>query len=136
MHEIQPGEDTFEIGDLDVIKAFHVARRVAPIQVAIGMSVAELVRSTQDVSDDMVGEKMMASGMEVVSKMSDEDVDYVIHTCLTVVKKKVGDRWAMMQVGGKLMFKDTSMQTMVRLVIETIRGNVQDFFVAPLDAPK
>lgn len=127
---------TYSIGTLSAMHQFHVARRIAPVQMALGISFSELAKAvsptTAEAGGDSVSEEQFASAMkpvfDIVAKMPDEEVNYVIRHCLAVVRRKDGERWAQVQNGEQLMYQDIKMPTMMRLVMEVIKANMGDFF--------
>lgn len=120
--EIEVGGNTYLIGTIDARKQFHVARRIAPVLIALSSSL-EGVASL----DTM--EKMMSKAAEVVSKMPEDDVDYVLNACLTVARRKSGDSWARVMTGTNLQFADMGMDEMLRITVETIKENLGGFFL-------
>lgn len=134
MNEIEVAGHTYAVGRLDSFKQFHVARRIAPVQIAAGISFSELAKAMmvpgeeeKDVSEEAMA-KAFLPVIELVSKLPDADVDYVLKVCLGVVKRKEGERYAPLYAGDTLMYQDLSMPSMIRLVMEVIKVNVGDFF--------
>ena len=122
--------ETVEIGGLeyrveamDAMSQFHVVRRVAPIMANVGMTLAELRKSAAEEGKEEFMFRVLSAGMDVVSKMTDADVDYVLFKCLSKARRRQGDTERYMQVatGNQLQFQDLQMQDMVRLSIEVMR---------------
>lgn len=92
--EIDIDGNTYRISKLDALSQFHVARKLAPVVTAVGTAIFRPEVNTSDAA-------MMLAGpiAEVVSKMSEEDVNYVIKKCLAVVVRKQDDRWAAVMSG-------------------------------------
>jgi hypothetical protein len=61
---------------------------------------------------------------DVLSKMSDEDVDYVLKKCLTVCQKYTGTGWAPLMRNGNLMFDDLDLATLMQLTMEVVQDNL------------
>lgn len=128
--ELILGADTYQIGRLPALSQFHVTRRVAPILAGMGVSVIDALRGGGKLTDDnMVA--IMGTAAEVVSKMSDADVDYVIFTCLAVVRKRQGEAWAAVINGKQFMFQDMDMPLMMRLTVAVLKENLSSFFPQP-----
>ena len=125
------GGHEYEIGALDVFAQFHVHRRIMPILNTMTASLGAAFKAGKDKGDDLM-EAMLAPAMEVVSRMSDADVDFVLKTCLGAVKRNDGGRLAQVLVQGRLMYADVTMQQMVQLAIAVIRENMGDFSLGPL----
>lgn len=131
--ELPVGEDLYQIGRLSALSQFHVTRRVAPILANMGVSVIDSLRVSGKLSDDdMVA--VMGTAADVVSKMSDADVNYVIFTCLAVVRKKQENVWAAVVNGQQFMFQDMDMQLMMRLTVAVLKENLSSFFQQPTAA--
>lgn len=135
MNEIRIGDSTYQIGKLPAMTQFHVVRRVGPVIATMGNTVTKLMANGGNLGDE--GNLMQVMGVvsEVVAKMSDADVEYVIYACLAQVKRKQGERFAPFMTGNQFMFQaDTDMQLMMRLTFETLRENLGSFFPVPPDA--
>jgi hypothetical protein len=127
MSQIKVKGEEYACGKLNALAQFHVVRRLGPMLVVAGISV-EMLRTGMKVAlDDMVS--MAGPVMELLSKMSDKDVDYILFTCLAVVKRKQGDQWAPITVKdtNQLMFHDIDMPAMIRLVVEVLKENLAGF---------
>ncbi|WP_024904462.1 phage tail assembly chaperone [Robbsia andropogonis] len=114
----------YRIGRLDVKRQFHVARRLAPLLAGLGGA----LKNSAD--KDSVGfSELVAPIAEALSKMSDEDTDYVIDSCLSVVQRQSGNAWApVMARGGGMMFSDIELSEMLRLTVAVIQGSLGGFF--------
>lgn len=128
MNEIQINGEFYIIGKLDAMRQFHVMRRIAPIMAAVGGPVFDALSSGAKPNVDMLFALAAGPFADVVAKMSNEDSEYVIMTCLSVVQKRQANGIAPLVRAGQLMFADLDMKTMMRLVFETLRGNMSDFF--------
>ena len=121
----------YSFGKLDAIKQFHVTRRLLPVLAELGLSATTLA----SLSNESEGQDMMAivgPVMGLISKMDDADVEYIIKTCMSTVKRQQGDKWAPVQSpGGLLMFADIDMTVMIRLTIESVKENLGGFFGGP-----
>lgn len=124
------GGNEYRVESLDAMSQFHVVRRIAPIMANVGMTIAEMRASLGASEDDEAGKeefmlKVMQAAMDVVAKMTDDDVNYVLFKCLAKAKRKQGEdgaaRYMQVATGSNLQFQDLSMQDMVRLSIEVLR---------------
>jgi hypothetical protein len=72
--------------------------------------------------------------LAALGNMTDENADYVIDTCLSVVERKVGgDRgWQKIGTGGALMYDDIDLATMLQLVFRAGAENLSGFFDAAM----
>ena len=120
MGEVTIGGQDYTIGKLDARRAFHVARRLAPVMSAM--------------AGEEGGEPMNALGSmsEALAKMRDEDADHVINSCLSVCQRKNevhGTGWSPVAASnGRLMFQDIDLPQMMQLVWAVIQENLSSFF--------
>lgn len=105
---------------MDAKKQFHVARRLAPLLAGLGGA----IKGEKAGFAEFVGPIA-----DAVSKMSDEDTDYVIDACLRVVQRQQGQTWqAVTSRGGDLMFDDIDLPVMLRLTVAVIQQSLGGFF--------
>lgn len=121
----------YQFGKLPAMTQWNVLRRVAPAIVGVlGLANVKAAADNELDAKDLVTK--IEPFLAAMAKLSDADNEYVIDTCLSVVKRKVdGDRgWAQVGTSNALMFDDISMLVMLRLVFETGRENLAGFFDA------
>lgn len=141
MKEITVGEHTYSIGKLDALKQFHVARRLVPVLAAftkIGESSGAFEKRntedtpTEDGSEAEAPKRMSVGALlpiaEALSKMSDEETEYIIYTCLSVVQRQDSGSLQRVMIQGKFVYEDIKMPDMIKLTSETIMANMGDFF--------
>lgn len=127
MTDIEVNGVNYRLGKLDAFTQFHIARRLAPIQLAMGVSAGEL--ATKASADEAtIAAAIMGPIADIVSKMPQDDVDYILKTCLGAVSRQQGESYARVLVSGALMFSDITMQVMLRLAIAVIKENLDGFF--------
>lgn len=122
MSEITVGEHTYTIGKLDALKQFHVARRLVPVLAAFTK-----IGEGADLSQGF-GVGALIPIAEALSKMSDEETEYIIETCLSVVQRQDSGKLQKVMVQGKFVYQDIKMPDMIKLTSETIMENMGDFF--------
>lgn len=139
MSEIEVAGQTYQIGKLNAMTQFHLTRRLGPMLVVAGVSLDMLRNGMKVDINDIVA--MAGPVMGILSKMEDEDVDYIVFTCLSCVKRKqVGDTWAPMSTKDSkgaplLMFEDVEMPEMIRIVLEVLRINLGNFLTGLFGDP-
>jgi len=119
----------YRIGKMPALAQFHVSRRLAPILAAMGITMSMLKgdKDKPPTFEDFA--PILAPATEILSRMSDADSNYVIFTCLQAVSREQGEgRFAPVSSGTNLMFDDIDMVAMIRLVVETLKENLWDFF--------
>ncbi|ARG37155.1 MULTISPECIES: phage tail assembly chaperone [Acinetobacter] len=141
---INIGEHAYTIGRLNALDQFHVSRKIAPIiptlmpiitEVAKGdfAKVIESIEAVDGKDDeavdgkDLTGLQPLAEAlepfMEAFAKMPEDDVNYIIHKCLSVVKRGS----AIVCRGQSIMFDDLDMAQILPLVIAVIRVSMANF---------
>ena len=89
MNEIEINGVMYRIGRLDAFTQFHIARRLAPIQLAMGISASELAqKATAD--ESTIAAAIMGPIADIMSKMPQDDVDYILKSSLAIVSRKQG----------------------------------------------
>jgi len=123
---IEVGGHMYRIGRMDVRKQFHVARRIGPAM--LGFLGGSMLKGAK--LADMIGPVV-----DALSKMSDEDSDYVLDQCLVVVTRaQNGGEWArIIAPNGGLMFQDIDLPQMLKLAQSVLAENLRGFF--PTAAP-
>lgn len=131
MTEFDVGEKTYRVGKIDARRQWHLVRRVAPALVGV-VGIASLTNEEGQVVNPRAMIEKIEPFLAALGKMSDEDTDYVLDTCLSVVQRKIeGDRgWSSVGSGGALMFDDIDLAVMMRLAFEAGRENLSGFFDA------
>jgi hypothetical protein len=111
----------YKAGKIDARKQFHIVRRLAPVMSAAAG-----------------GGDMLAMLAGAISKLSDDDADYVLFGLLDVVTRKQenGLGYAKISTGKALMFDDISMGAMLKIAAESFKENMQDFFTVIRSALK
>ena len=108
----------YQIGSLNAFDHLHVVRKLAPALPLVEGLVAER----------NAGKDMTMLTVFVISKLSDEDSDYVISKCLSAVSRKQSSGYAKLMANGALMFNDLDVTDMLKLTAQVIVENLGDFF--------
>ncbi len=133
MREIEINGNNYQIGTLDAFKQFHVARRIAPVLFTLSSGTLELIKagSSSDDLSEMDILKAVGPMVDVISKMSDADSQYVLTTCLSVCSRQSGNGWQRVCVdGGSMMFSDITLHVMLQLAVTVIQDNMGNFMDA------
>lgn len=129
MSDFEYGGHQYHIGKLSAFKQLHVARRVAPI--LMGLADMAMTSEGKDLDFKQAVEPMVLA----ISKLSDEDTEVIIGTCLEAVSRKTSNKtMAPVFKGGNCMFDDLNMMDMLRLTAEVIKANLGNTFGALLTA--
>ncbi len=136
MEIIPIGGHDYAIGRLNALDQLHVSRKIAPIvpnimpiltEVAKG-DLEKVIESIEaDENAELGGLEPLAKAlepfMEAIAKMPEDDVNYVIHKCLSVVKRN----GAVVCRGESIMFDDLDMNHLLPLTVAVIRTNLGNF---------
>lgn len=130
------GEHDYTIGRLNALDQFHVSRKIAPIvptlmpiitEVAKG-DLSKAIESIELGDNNELGSleplaQALEPFMEAFAKMPEDDVNYVIHKCLSVVKRGS----SVVCRGQSIMFDDLDMVQILPLVVAVIRVSLGNF---------
>lgn len=128
MSEFELNGNTYRLGKLSAMEQFHVSRRIAPI---IPTLIPIFVRlSKGGLSSDLSGMgEALGAFADGISGMSDEHSEFVLSTCLAIVRRKNGDTWVPVwsKAHKACMFEDIDLSTMVNLTVRVIRESLEPF---------
>lgn len=127
---------TYSVGNINGVDQFHLFRRLAPMVATMGVQMFQLLSGKQAAEGMSKTDWMLLAAPLVgeMAKMPQEDVDYIIQNSLKVVRRRDGDAWApLLNAQGQLMFQNLGMVAMLRIILEVLRHNLDDFFVEPQD---
>lgn len=121
-------------GRLNALQQLHVSRRIAPVLASMGVSLAALRAGASVSADDLAASLGPVS--EVMAHMSDEVVEYIVGTCLSVVQREQdmgsGKKgWAPVARDALPLFADVDLMVMVRLVVGVLMENLSGFLQEP-----
>lgn len=112
-------EHTYEIGKLSAMQQLHVTRRAAPIFAALG--------SLSDLSLDAA----LIPISTALAGMADKDVEFIMATTLSVVRRKLpnGNGWAGVwnKQANQPQYEDINLSDMLFLAKEVMQLNVGSF---------
>lgn len=106
-------------GKLDVFTQLHIARKLGP-----AIAVVEGLVNPANADKD----KSLISVM-MLSQVPDQDVDFIMRKCLSVVVRRQGDSLAKIQSpNGQLMFDDIDLDALLTLTVAVLEESLGDFF--------
>ena len=136
MEIIPIGGHDYAIGRLNALDQLHVSRKIAPIvpnimpiltEVAKGDLEKVIASIETDENAELAGLEPLAKAlepfMEAIAKMPEDDVNYVIYKCLSVVKRN----GSVVCRGESIMFDDLDMNHLLPLTVAVIRTNLGNF---------
>jgi hypothetical protein len=142
MAEVEIAGGRYRINRMNVFDQAHVARKVAPIWFTMMGGYAEIANKAQQINGHLAmanGEdeggiptqtmfEVMMPISEILAKMTDDDVNYVIFKCLSVCDRWNGSNWAKMAQGTTLMFQETTtLEVLINLVMAVVNENLAPF---------
>jgi hypothetical protein len=129
------GGHQYRFGKLSAMQQFHVARRLAPVLTRLSDLDFGALSTT---SDDAVGRglRMMQPIADALHSLSDQDSEYVINTCMSVVQRAqptpAGDAWAFVwnKSAQRAMFEDIDLTVMLQLTLRVLMESLSGFLPA------
>lgn len=130
--EFALGDKTYRAKSLDAFKQLHIARRLAPVVNGLLDAWKSGGLPAQPTADEVweALPKMLEPFGRAVSTLPDEDVDYVILTCLRAVSISQGGGAAWSPVvspNGRLQFEDMPLAEMLQIVWNVIGADLGNF---------
>lgn len=128
MISIELSGNNYRAGKLDAMRQFHLSRRLAPIIPPLIPVFIKL--KAGGLEQDMLGfASVLGPFADGLAAMSDEDSEYIVGTCLSVVQRQNGKAWAnVWDVQGKVcMFDDLELPDMIQLTLRVIQENLGPF---------
>ena len=129
--EFDIGGVSYRADRLDAFKQLHLTRKLAPMVpklVPILDRLQKAFKAGKGVADDL-SEFAEAAGpfADAFAALPDENVDYIVKTCLSVVRRQQGATWSPIMLGDALMFSDLDIGQMIPIVFRVIRENLGNF---------
>lgn len=130
VEELTLANHSYRIGvrKLNAMEQFHVTRKLGPALVIAGVTFKALMEGVKVSIEDWVA--IAGPVMDVISRMSNEDVEYIIFTCLKAAERLSGGNYAPVLAadGRQLMFADMDQGELLQLTLAVLRDNLENFF--------
>lgn len=136
MENIELNGHEYVIGRLNALDQLHVSRKISPLVPTLMPIISEIakgdlektIKAIEDGDNgELTGLEPLAEAlsplMEAFSNLPEKDVNYVIHKCLSVVKRG----GAVVCRGETIMFDDLDMEHILPLALAVIRINLGNF---------
>jgi len=125
----------FTYGKMSARKQFHVIRRLAPAIADFAplfKLITKDVKSMESEDREDLGIKAIETLGVGLSKLKDEDADFIIDSFLDITSIDLGQGtgFAPLRTNGVLMYHDLTMQDELKIVFGGIKANFQDFIPA------
>lgn len=124
MNEYEIGDHKYQIGKLDALKQFDVARKLSAVLLWLAS-----MKEGQQPTPEAFAKAICA----MAGPIAKADSDFAIMVCMSVVSRQQpgGVGWAPVHSAGGLMFNDIDLMTMLLLTWRVLEVNrLVDFFSA------
>src|SRR5689334_16802135 len=132
MIEFDVAGKNYRADKLDVFQQFHVQRKVAPlipplipvyVKIQAMQAHGGLTKNLSAIAE------VLQPFTDSIASLPDKDAEYVLSTCLSVVRRQHGDHWApIWSASAKaLMFDDLDLGSALPIVVRVIRANLGPF---------
>lgn len=148
--EVTIDGNNYRTGQLSAKQQFHVARRLAPLITKMGAAASQGMltpqqQSVQQGTEQDTAEQQAAAAREwflalpvfeavaqSLSQLSDEECDYVIRVCMSVVSREQSGHWIGVwnRAADQPQFADISMPAMMQLTLAVLQDNLGSFMPA------
>ena len=135
MSEIKINGIEYVTGTLSAREQLHVARKLAPFLAHVFPALLRLSQQERPAEEgdtvDLAPLIMDAAAIpiaDVLCKMEEADVDYVVDKCLSVCQRKQKSNWAKVMINGQFAFADMKLKVLLELTAEVVKENLGDFF--------
>jgi len=136
LENIELNGHEYVIGRLNALDQLHVSRKISPLVPTLMPIISEIAKGDLEKTikaiedgdnEELTGLEPLAEAltplMEAFSNLPERDVNYVIHKCLSVVKRG----GAVVCRGESIMFDDLDMEHILPLALAVIRINLGNF---------
>lgn len=117
----------YQLNKLNAFEQWHLFRRCSPMLEAFGIGMLSLPAEVINGDDGSLTADMQmrvfAPVMDVISKLSDAESDYIMHKCLGRVRRSNGSSWVPLMSHGQMMFDDIDMGVLFQLTIQMLQEN-------------
>lgn len=129
--EFDIGGHSYRADKLNAFQQFHVSRKIAPLVPAlipVFLQVSKMQGGIKDNLDAIAA--VLQPFADGLASLDDKAAEYVMSTCLSVVRRRAGDNWAPVwsaQANG-MMFDDiNNLGAMMPIVVRVIQENLGPF---------
>lgn len=109
---------------MDARRQFHVARRLSAVLSPSADAIGKLAPDADSKANIVAA---IDGFFEALSKLPDDQLDYVIDACLDTVSRKDGTQWSPIRRGGAMMY-DLDLYTQGAIIYHVVRGALDGFF--------
>lgn len=119
--EISLKGHAYRLAKLNVFEQLKVARKLLPV-------LAEVIGEVKALGTDGAAmTQALPKIAEALSALPDDDVNAIIHPCLSVVARQHNNGWHAVFSQGELMFDDIDLLTLLTLVARVVADSLGNF---------
>lgn len=134
MAEFSVNGQDYRSAKLDAMRQFHLSRKLAPIiptLIPVFLKLAESRKaSNKPLTEDLSSfSDLLEPFAEGIAGMSDEHAEYILGTCMSVVKRQQGTAWSPVWNNAQkvCMFDDIDAGSMIQIGFQVIRESLGPF---------
>jgi hypothetical protein len=133
MIEFEIGGNQYRADKLNVFQQFHVQRKIAPLippLIPVFLRIQEMRAKQLGLVSNLASiSELLQPFADGLAGLPDADAEFVLSTCLAVVRRRAGDHWApVWSASAKaLMFDDLDLGSALPIVVRVIRDNLGPF---------
>jgi hypothetical protein len=126
MLEFEIGGNNYRASKLNAFQQLHVSRKLAGVLPKVLPAILAATEATGDIASVLTA---CEPAMEAVAAMPEGDVDFVFHTCLSVVSREQGTAWSPVwnQQAKVLQFGDIDLTQMTQIVFRVVKDSLGNF---------
>ena len=132
--QFEYGGRKYQLSKVNAFKQFHIVRRLSPILGDLVAVAPEMQKAKADGENANVEQlsKIAAPIMNGLSKLSDQDSEYVLFGLLNAVEvqQEPAGNWAKVCIDKNLMIQNLDLPTMMNLAGRAFMFNLESFFSA------
>lgn len=137
-NEFQVGDRKFKLGKIDAFRQFHIVRRIGPLLAELMPGLASMVKSQKKLEsmseDEKLGEFAVVAQpvMEGLSKLSDQDAEYVLFRLLGSVEVYQAEfgNWAKIATDKGVVMQDLELPVLLQAAGRALMFNLSGFFAS------
>jgi hypothetical protein len=140
MELFEHGGINYRLGKLLILDQVGVARRIMPLMTPLAPLLQELASAFLTAAQQQekdggparlpdISPALLTTVMDEFVKLKDEDVNYVISTCMSVVQRQQGTSYAPVwnRQAKTVQFDDVELMDVLTLTFRVIMGNIGNF---------
>lgn len=131
--EVTLTDKIYRVGKLNAFSQLYVFKRLSPMlpALAVGFGGLGALAEKEKDDEDIIPLTKLADAFNPVidtfAKLPDEDMDFILKTCLAVVHVQDGKEWHPVVSNGQIMYDTIEAADMMALVYYCVRDEIANF---------